>query len=150
MFKKKNSRLFLFFICILGLSIAYTFLNKKDFKLHETVVFKTTSQDSKNINPKEQQDRLLSKIPYKVTETYEFIRQYKSAPNGFDGGRIFQNRENLLPKIDLNGNKIQYQEWDINPKKPGISRGAERIITGSDSSAYYTLDHYRSFIKFKP
>ena len=30
--------------------------------------------------------------------------------------------------------------------KRGQSRDAERIITGSDGSAYYTADHYVSFV----
>ena len=43
----------------------------------------------------------------------------------------------------FHGRTGRYQEWDVNPKKPGRSRDAERIITGADGSAWYTLDHYR-------
>ena len=48
-----------------------------------------------------------------------------------------------------NGNRIEYKEWDVNPKKPGKNRGAERLITGDNRSAYYTKDHYKTFIQFK-
>lgn len=40
---------------------------------------------------------------------------------------------------------LRFQEWDVNPKKPGRGRDAERIITADDGSAWYTDDHYRSF-----
>jgi ribonuclease T1 len=29
--------------------------------------------------------------------------------------------------------------------QPGTNRGAERLVTGSDGSAYYTSDHYQTF-----
>ncbi len=44
---------------------------------------------------------------------------------------------------------ITYQEWDVNRKVSGVNRGAERLITGSDGSAYYTSDHYRTFTKIR-
>lgn len=41
---------------------------------------------------------------------------------------------------------ITYREWDVNPKIKGVDRGEERLVTGSDGSAYYTADHYQTFI----
>lgn len=64
---------------------------------------------------------------------------------GTRGGRTFRNNEGLLPRTDSTGARARYQEWDVNPKRPGRGRDAERIITGADGSAWYTLDHYRSF-----
>ncbi len=53
-----------------------------------------------------------------------------------------------LPKTDTTGNPITYQEWDVNAFQKGVNRGKERIVTGSDGSAYYTNDHYISFTPF--
>ncbi len=61
------------------------------------------------------------------------------------GGRKFENREDKLPKTDPDGNPIDYREWDINPRQPGVNRGAERLVTGSDGSRYVTVDHYGTF-----
>ena len=42
------------------------------------------------------------------------------------------------------------QEWDVHPWVRGVNRGAERLITGSDGGAYFTADHYRTFIRLTP
>ncbi|MEE3849903.1 ribonuclease domain-containing protein [Gordonia sp. LSe1-13] len=68
---------------------------------------------------------------------------------GTRGGGVFRNNEGLLPDFDSQGRPISYQEWDVNPKEPGRSRDAERIVTGSDGSAWYTDDHYRSFVPIR-
>jgi ribonuclease T1 len=85
------------------------------------------------------------KIPAKVYEVLKHIKQHGSAPEGYVGGRVFQNREKQLPKQDESGQTITYQEWDVNPKVAGKNRGAERMVTGSDGRNWYTIDHYRSF-----
>jgi len=76
-----------------------------------------------------------------------------TAPAGYEGGRTFHNEgqggEHRLPQKDKAGNTISYQEWDVNPKVQGANRGAERLVTGSDGSAYYTSDHYRTFTKVR-
>lgn len=86
------------------------------------------------------------KIPQKVYEVLKYIKENGSAPDGYVGGRKFGNYEKLLPQKDDNGRRINYQEWDVNPKKQGRNRGAERLVTGSDGRAYYTKNHYKSFI----
>ena len=52
-----------------------------------------------------------------------------------------------MPRKDANGKKIKYKEWDVHKKVKGKNRGAERLVTGSDGRAYYTDDHYGSFIQ---
>jgi ribonuclease T1 len=68
---------------------------------------------------------------------------------GYEGGRTFLNVEKHLAKKDDKGKAITYQEWDVNPHVAGVNRGAERLITGSDGSAYYTDDHYKTFKKIR-
>jgi ribonuclease T1 len=59
---------------------------------------------------------------------------------GYVGGRAFQNRERALPRG-------RYREYDVYPKVPRRNRGAERIVVDQRTGkAYYTADHYRSFI----
>lgn len=87
-----------------------------------------------------------SKIPQKVYEVLKYIKENGIAPDGYVGGRKFGNYEKLLPQKDENGRRINYQEWHVNPKKQGRNRGVERLVTGSDGRAYFTKNHYKSFI----
>lgn len=68
---------------------------------------------------------------------------------GTKGGLTWQNRGGDLPRESPSGDRITYQEWDVNPKPRGQGRDAERIVTGSDGSAWYTGDHYTSFIRMR-
>jgi ribonuclease T1 len=88
-------------------------------------------------------------VPAKVATVLHHIDTSHKAPPGYEGGRPFHNAEKRLPQKDKDGHAITYQEWDVNPKVQGVNRGAERLITGSDGSAYYTSDHYRTFIKLR-
>ena len=90
-----------------------------------------------------------SGIPQKVYDVLKYIRDNHHAMDGYVGGRIFSNREKIVPQVDDNGNPITYQEWDVNPKIQGQNRGTERILTGSDGRAWYTNDHYQSFKEIK-
>lgn len=84
--------------------------------------------------------------PGKALKVLKYVRENGVAMSGYVGGRRFGNFENLLPKKDASGKRIDYQEWDVNPKVQGRNRGTERLITGSDGKGYYTNDHYGSFI----
>lgn len=89
-------------------------------------------------------------IPAKVYKVFEYIDTHGKAPEGYVGGRHFGNYEKLLPENNkITQKKISYREWDVNPKKQGKSRGAERLVTGNDKSAYYTKDHYQSFTQIR-
>ena len=88
-------------------------------------------------------------IPQKVYKILEYVKKTGKAPNGYVGGRNFQNRERHLDSKDASGKKIVYQEWDVNPKKQGQNRGTERLVTGSDGRSWYTNDHYQSFLLVK-
>lgn len=84
-------------------------------------------------------------IPPKVYKVLKYILENGAPMDGYVGGRDFQNRERILPTKDKTGNRIKYQEWDVNPKRYGQNRGTQRLITGSDGRAWYTDDHYKSF-----
>ncbi|MEV0687846.1 ribonuclease domain-containing protein [Nocardia sp. NPDC050378] len=68
---------------------------------------------------------------------------------GTKGGEQFMNRGTKLPPKDSAGNPVKYQEWDVNPKQRNRGRDAERIVTGSDGSAWYTGDHYETFTRMR-
>lgn len=64
---------------------------------------------------------------------------------GYKGGRVFENTQGRLPETP----GVTYREWDVNPYVKGVNRGPERIVTGSDGSAYWTGDHYDTFLMFR-
>lgn len=68
---------------------------------------------------------------------------------GTKGGITFRNSEGRLPAVGAGGGRVVYQEWDVNAKKNGRGRDAERIVTGNDGSAWYTLDHYDTFARIR-
>ncbi|MFB9292215.1 ribonuclease domain-containing protein [Persicitalea jodogahamensis] len=88
-------------------------------------------------------------IPPKVFEVLDYIRKNNRAPEGYVGGRRFGNFEKLLPQKTPAGKPIQYREWDVNPRQEGQNRGSERLVTGSDERAWFTRDHYNSFVEVK-
>lgn len=90
-----------------------------------------------------------SKVPPYVLQTLEHIERYQSAPEGYVGGRTFENREKRLPLASPTGIRIHYKEWDVHPRIRGKNRGPERLVTGSDRSAWFTADHYNTFIQLK-
>jgi len=58
-------------------------------------------------------------------------------------GTTYSNREGLLPS------GVTYKEFVV-PPVSGNGPGVNRIVVGSDNNWYYTPDHYKTFIKFKP
>lgn len=79
--------------------------------------------------------------PQKARDLLTLLQERGGAPlPGYIGGRDFQNRERRLPRG-------RYREYDVNPKIRGRARDAERIvIERRTGKAYYTGDHYRTFI----
>lgn len=93
--------------------------------------------------------KLPAGVPAKVGRVLAFVDKNDEAPEGYQGGRHFGNFERRLPQTDRRGKAVRYREWDVNPLVPGKNRGAERLVTGSDGSAWYTSDHYDSFKKIR-
>jgi ribonuclease T1 len=84
---------------------------------------------------------LLQQIPAKAHAVLKAIQDRGGDPlPGYVGGRLFQNRERRLPRGS-------YREYDVEPRRRGKNRGAERIvIERRTGKAYYTGDHYRTFV----
>ncbi len=55
----------------------------------------------------------------------------------------------LLPAFDRGKTAITYREWGTVPSAGSLKPGAERIVTGSNGSIYYSPDHYRTFIRWQ-
>lgn len=89
------------------------------------------------------------RIPPAARETLAYIRQHGYAAPGYVGGRVFGNYEGALPRYDARRKRILYREWDVHPMAEHRNRGAERLVTGSDGRAWYTDDHYRTFLEVK-
>lgn len=87
------------------------------------------------------QSAVAGAIPLAARDTLKALEERHGDPlPGYVGGRPFLNRERILPRG-------RYREYDVHPKVPGKNRGAERIVIDQGSGkAYYTADHYRSFI----
>jgi ribonuclease T1 len=59
-------------------------------------------------------------------------------------GSTFGNREGLLPKKE----RGYYTEYVV--RTPGMrSVGPQRLVLGENGEAYYTADHYESFIQVR-
>lgn len=105
------------------------------------------------VNPGSDQPQLARQqrvaAPDYVWTTLAFVKAHNAPPDNHEGGRTFQNREKRLPQQDDKGRKIRYREWDVHPRRKGQNRGAERLITGSDQSAWFTRDHYRTFTRLE-
>lgn len=96
----------------------------------------------------------INDLPENVKESYKDYEKNgwegksTKTPGTKDNG-TFKNNEGKLPEKDAEGNDITYKEHDVNNKVSGEGRDAERFVTGSDGSVYYTNDHYDTFIKLK-
>jgi len=78
-------------------------------------------------------------VPQKALQVLQIVRETGLPPEGYVGGRVFQNREGRLPADG------DYREFDVDPHRGG--RNAERIIVEWNSKqAWYTNDHYQTFV----
>jgi ribonuclease T1 len=127
---------------------------QESYKIAEPTTQQAEQKENKRNRKTEEknpdyQSNKQEKIPKKVYEVLKYVKENSTAPDGYVGGRRFGNYEKLLPQKDENGRRINYQEWDVNPKQKGRNRGAERLVTGSNSKAYFTKNHYKSFIEIE-
>ncbi|MFZ7133298.1 MAG: ribonuclease domain-containing protein [Eubacteriales bacterium] len=104
-----------------------------EYPLSEVTINVTPYSDDNN----NEQDN----VPQKARDVADKIKENDGeAPEGYQGGAEFENKEGLLPK------GVKYKEYDVDPLVKGENRGAERIVIGDDGSVWYTNDHYQTFI----
>lgn len=115
----------------------------------QTVESSTPAQSHQTSPTHNQPTPATSQAPDYVLKVLAYVKKNDRAPEGFVGGRTFENREKRLMKQDAQGRNIKYREWDVHPKVQGQNRGPERLITGSDQSAWYTSDHYKTFVRLE-
>lgn len=75
-------------------------------------------------------------------------RQRARRSRGYKGGSTFANDGSSGSQILPRGDGVIYREWDVNPNVKSVDLGGERIVTGSNGTAYYTNDHYQTFTHF--
>lgn len=147
---KKKQRQILPQILPLLLIIAAAFIFKKCIAAEPSAKTSAPAKtEQTNPNSSAETSQNLDLAPDHVWQVLEKIKKTGEAPEGYVGGRTFQNREKRLPQNAPDGSKIKYREWDVQPKIEGKNRGAERLVTGDDRSAWYTSDHYRSFVRLE-
>jgi filamentous hemagglutinin len=84
-----------------------------------------------------------------VRATLERIERGESYPHRNDGAE-FKNKPNKKTgKIDLPEKPEGYYKEYVVPSEQMDHSGPQRIIIGRDGEAYYTPNHYDSFIKIR-
>jgi ribonuclease T1 len=153
---KKYSQLIVGIIIglIVGLLFAKTiFVNNTTTDVTPSIQHQNKNKDNNRNNNNENTSNTNttnnSNVPAKVVDVLQYIKNNNRAMDGYLGGRVFSNREKILPQKDSQGNNIDYQEWDVNKKIKGQNRGTERICTGSDGRSWYTNNHYKTFTEIK-
>lgn len=88
-------------------------------------------------------------VPAAALATLAVIDRTGHAPTGYVGGRRFGNFEHHLPRRTGSGARIGYREWDIARHVLGVNRGPARLVTGDDGAAYFSGDHYSTFLRIR-
>jgi len=98
----------------------------------------------KNVKVYDLDGRLVYQGDVDLGPTLERISAGVRDPHPNDG-TTFQNRERQLP---AKSDGQYYREYVV--RTPGLREvGPQRLITGKDGEAYYTPDHYDTFIRIK-
>lgn len=142
---KKNAVISYGIIVILLVLVVSKYWQSSSIHRTEAIHKHAVVQTVQRVSPKQPQHN--ETVPAYVLDVLSYVEQYQQAPKGYIGGRIFYNREKLLPLFTTDHIKIIYHEWDVHPRQPYHNRGAERLVTGSNHSAWYTANHYQSFIQ---
>jgi ribonuclease T1 len=132
----------LFVLCVL---CAVSFTCPSETRAHgaelaaaETHAAPPALHERQVLAPGRQAERMAPRKAYDLLDALQ--RRHGTPLPGYHGGQHFQNRERRLPRG-------RYKEYDVNRRVPGRSRDAERLVIEQHSGkAYYTDDHYRTFI----
>ena len=87
-------------------------------------------------------------IPQTAIDTLSHVDKKGCPPPNYKGGSVFQNDGRHGSQI-LPSSGAPYYKYDIHPHVKGVDRGVERLVVGSDNSAWYTNDHYKTFVKIR-
>jgi guanyl-specific ribonuclease Sa len=139
---------FKYLIVATFVAVALLYLGKGEtiFESSITNEVSTASQGQKSLEELINLNRSNS-IPNEALLTLLYVRAFDKAPEGYVGGRQFMNRERRLPHSE-NGQTIFYREWDIYKKVKEQNRGPRRLVS-SRKKAYYTADHYTTFVEIE-
>lgn len=93
------------------------------------------------------------RVPNEARRVLAEVRKRKGANlRGYRGQAVYRNDPKpytqRLPTHDHSGT-ITYKEYDLFPKAKGIDRGPHRLVVGSNGRAYYTPNHYATFVEMK-
>ncbi|MCC7246732.1 MAG: hypothetical protein IT269_13695 [Saprospiraceae bacterium] len=141
--KKQLLARLLIFVALFGAIMLVRYWYGQQHKLPERPTASTSTTQTGSTQTGQQNNG----VPQYALDVLQYVRRNGQAPEGFVGGREFQNREKELPAKASDGSRIRYSEWDVHPKVKGKNRGPERLVTGSDHSAWYTRDHYKNFTR---
>ena len=87
-------------------------------------------------------------MPQKAKDIVKQIESKNGTPpKGYKGGKTYNNSPTDGGQKLPSG--VKYKEYDVNPYVKGQNRGVERVVIGSDGSAWYTKDHYQTFTRIK-
>jgi guanyl-specific ribonuclease Sa len=119
--------------CLVLAALLVVSCGKEEPNGREALAGPGSSERSRHLQAREE-------IPLKAVRVYEHVLLTGRAPDGYVGGRLFENREQRLPQAG------RYREYDVNPKGTGLNRGPERIVVDLHSrKGWYSPDHYRTF-----
>ena len=143
-----NRKILIFLLAgvLLGIAGSKWYNSSKGSPIIDSISTENKPSVSDSIKSPEKE---VNNVPSKVYDILKYVETFHEPKQGYKGGRIFHNYEELLPKRRPNGNPIHYREWDVNPDNGILKRGAERLVTGDNKTAWYTNDHYKSFIKIR-
>ena len=144
MFKKNNITSVLVFLVIAG---AYLFFGEGDLGTllggSEQTASVSVADDLRvqNVRIYDLDGRVAYEGTVDLRPELERINRGERDPHDNDGA-TFGNREGLLPQQP----RGYYREYVV--RTPGISHaGPQRIVLGEGGEAYYTPDHYDSFVR---
>jgi RHS repeat-associated protein len=113
-----------------------------------------TPESENTVNPASNSAR---PVPRSARNVLNYANNKNGAAQpGYKGGRVFENKEGILPKTNQVGQPITYREYDVNPKPTqeekdnGQDRGTERVVIDNYGNGYYTNDHYETFTPITP
>lgn len=88
-------------------------------------------------------------VPRESREVVASIREtgviWQSGIRGPSVPKVFNNLDGALPSIDSRGVAVFYRERGTVPS--AMKNGGERIVTSSTGRAYYSPDHYKTFVE---